>query len=495
MKHNKPSNKMNSKTDIQRAPGDQSQPRPASLGQHSSRRSFLASLAATATISMVPAPLLWARGKPKPAGAGNFRFAQIGCGGRGAIDLQGTIRAGGRLVGLCDVDSVRAKETFAEFPNISKFTDYRRMLDKLDKQIDGVVVATPDHVHAAAALAAIKRGKHVYVEKPLARTFEECQILREAARKHGVVTQMGNQGHSGAGLKLWQMMKDAAAFGEIQHIHVWTHRPKWPQGMTQLPAPEIAPGTLDWQSWLGPQVSRPFASAYLPFDWRGWWDFGCGALGDMACHNMDPAFWIFKLGLPTTIKAQASSPAGIAYPEWSVIDYTFAPTAACPRPIQLTWYDGKTSPHSPPLPPGCHPQLTPGGEGCLIVGSKMSAKGNSHAGAPMLIALGGEPYGKPVKDAELRWTAELKKLTGDNHFGQWIEAALAGKPAAPGSNFEYSAPMTQAVLLGCFALRFPGKELRWDSNTGQFSNCPEANQWLKFQPRAGYSLALQEIDK
>jgi len=260
--------------------------------------------------------------------------------------------------------------------------------------------------------------------------------------------------------------------------------------MTTPPAAEVVPTTLNWDQWLGAQKSRDFSSAYTPYDWRGWWDFGCGAMGDMACHNMDPAFSIFQLGLPTYIKAQTSAPAGIAYPEWSVVDYTFAPTAVYPKPIKMTWYDGKKSPHSPPLPPGCHPELEPGSEGCLIVGSKMSAKGDSHARAPAVIALGNEPYGKAVKAEELKWNKELKKIVGDNHYSQWIEAALACNPKATGSRFEYAAPMTQAILLGCIAQRFPGKELQWDMGNQQFANCPEANPWLKFQPREGYSLSL-----
>ncbi len=461
-----------------------------------SRRSFLSSTAAVAAAAIVPSQV-WGKPKdkngPTPTpkvvsnGTGNFRFAQVGCGGKGSSDLSGTIGAGGRVIGMCDVDSVRAAKEFKEHPDVPVFTDFRKMLDKLDKEIDAVVVSTPDHVHAYAALDAIRRGKHVYVQKPLARTFEECQLLLEASRKHKVATQMGNQGHSGAGLVLWQKMMEADAFGEIQHVHTWSNRPIWPQGMTEVPPAEQAPASLDWDSWIGPQTMRPYAKAYLPFSWRGWWDFGCGAMGDMACHNMDPAFWILKLGLPTTIKAETSAPAGIAYPKWSIIEYTFPPTPVAPKGIKMTWYDGKKM---PPKPAGIHPQLELGDNGCMIVGSKLTAKGGSHASPPIPIALGGQEYSESVKDAEKHWHEVQKTLSGVSHNGSWIEAATTGDFKKAGSNFEYAVPMTQAILLGCIALRFPGKELQWDNEKREFSNLSEANQWLKCKPRDGYDLSI-----
>lgn len=454
-----------------------------------SRRSFLASTAAVAATVVTANGALAKPKKPAsaPAKSDQFRFAQIGCGGKGKGDLTSTIGAGGKLVAMCDVDAARAAKLFEEHAEVPKFTDFRKLLDKLDKEIDAVVVSTPDHVHAAAALDAIRRGKHVYVQKPLARTFSECQTLLEAARKHGVATQMGNQGHSGVGLVLWQKMMEAGAFGEIEHVHTWSNRPIWPQGMTELPEPSEAPDTLDWDSWIGPQKMRPYAKAYLPFNWRGWWDFGCGAMGDMACHNMDPAFWILKLGLPTTIKAEADAPAGIAYPKWSIIEYTFPATPVAPKGVKLTWYDGKKL---PPKPANCHPQLELGDNGCLIVGTKMTAKGGSHASPPIPIALGKQEYGPAVKDVEREWREVQKTLSGGNHYSSWIEAAQSGDSKKAGSNFEYSVPLTQAILLGCIALRFPGQELHWDHAKREFSNLPAANQWLKFQPRKGYDLSV-----
>lgn len=447
-----------------------------------SRRSFLA-LTAAATAGVAAG----AQAQSRAAGGGAFRFAQVGCGGKGAGDMNSMLKGGARIVAMCDVDPARAGKLFKEHPDVPKFTDYRKMLDKFEHQIDGVVVSTPDHTHAYAALDAMRRGKHVYVQKPLARTFQECQRLMEAARKYRLVTQMGNQGHAGAGLLLWEKMMKEGAFGEIREVHTWSNRPVWPQGMTEMPESEPVPEGLDWESWVGPAAMRPFSKAYVPFKWRGWWDFGCGAMGDMACHNMDPAFWILKLGLPETIVAQASAPAGIAYPEWSIIEYTFPRSALCPKGLKLTWYDGKKLPEKPE---GSHPNLQLGGNGCMIVGSKMTAVGGSHAAPPVPMALTGQAYGVPVKEVESHWREELKKLQGCDHYHQWLHAAEARDPSKTASNFDYAAPMTQAILLGCIALRFPGKTLKWDSQKACFANLPEANEWLSSKPRPGYSLDI-----
>lgn len=211
-----------------------------------------------------------------------------------------------------------------------------------------------------------------------------------------------------------------------------------------------------------------------------------GALGDMGCHNMDRIFWIFKLGPPVSVKAQAPTPAGIAFPEWSNVEFTFAPRSVYSKPLKVTWYDGKL----PPMPEGAHPQLQLGDNGCMVTRSKMTVKGASHAAAPYPNAMGGKPYSQAVKEAESHWSDELKDLENDDIYGLWVEAAKAGEPSKPGSNFSYSAPMTQTILLGCIALRFPGKELHWDNDKRQFSDLPEANQWLTLKPRKGYDLSF-----
>jgi len=448
-----------------------------------SRRKLIKSTSALASVSILPSHLLFGKDTP----SNQFRFAQVGVGGKGYSDMNNTIKVGGKLVAMCDVDKERGKKGLSENAATAKtYTDYREMLDKHDKDIDGVVVSTPDHTHACVALDAIKRGKHVYVQKPLARTYQECLALQQASTKHNVVTQMGNQGHAGDGLLLWEEMLKQNAFGEINEVHTWSNRPVWPQGMQSVPAPETAPSSLDFDLWLGPVANRKYSSKYLPFAWRGWWDFGCGAMGDMAVHNMDPAFWIFKLGLPDSVKAETSGPVNHAYPAWSIIELKFNKSPVTGKPMTITWYDGKKLPE---LPAGTHPELTPGGNGCMVVGSKLSALGGSHAGRPRPISITNQAYGPELKETERYWRAEAKKFKGVNHHAQWLEAAKAGDPEAPGSKFDYAAPFTQALLLSCIALRFPGQELKWDQKNERFSNNNEANQFLAFTPRQGFNLS------
>jgi predicted dehydrogenase len=457
--------------------------------QHSvSRRDVLKTAATASAVTILPSGWLYGQGAP----SNQFRFAQVGCGGKGGHDMRGTAGAGGKLVAMVDVDKKRAEKAMKSNAGVAFYTDYRKMLDEQAKNIDAVVVSTPDHMHGAIALAAIKAGKHVYVQKPLARTYQECQVLLDASKKYKVVTQMGNQGHSGDGLKVWQHMVDEKAFGDVAHVDTWSNRPIWAQGQTKLPPGETVPGHLDWDNWLGVASDRPYSGKYLPFAWRGWWDFGAGAMGDMACHTMDPAFWCFKLGLPTTIKAEASAPATVAYPTWSTIQFTFDKSPVTGKPITMTWYDGKRDGQAnlPTLPEGCHPGLKPGGNGCTFIGSKLSAKGGSHAARPTVISVTGKEHGTETKDAEKFWRDKSSEFKGDNHYGKWVNACKEGKSDAPGSHFDYSVPFTQSIILGCLALRFPGDELKWDDEKKQFSNHAEANKWLAMTPRAGHSLTL-----
>lgn len=447
------------------------------------RRLFIGTAAAAAAAAG-SAPNLHADHHKK---GGPLRFAQIGCGGKGSSDLSNTVNNGGKLVAMCDVDSARAGGHFNRYKDVPRYSDYREMLEKHGKDIDAVVVSTPDHVHAVAALAAMKLGKHVYVQKPLARTYGECMALLEATRKYKVVTQMGNQGHAGNGLKLWKKMMDDGAFGDVLELHSWSNRPIWPQGMTKAPGAQEPPKSLDWDSWLGPMEMRPYSKSYLPFSWRGWWDFGAGAMGDMACHNMDPAFWTCQLGLPESIKAEASAPAGVAYPKWSLITFKFPPNKVCPKGITMTWYDGGKRPKPPA---GADPGLNVGGNGCMIVGSKLSAMGGSHAGAPRPIAVGNSFNKEAIGKEASFWNKELGKLKGTDHHREWVDAAKKGDMKGPGSNFEYSAPMSAALALGAVALRFPGQELKWDLKAEKFSNHEEANKWITIDPRDGYSLGV-----
>ena len=447
---------------------------------HLERRSFLKKSTALASVSIIPAHIL--RGENAPSN--QFRFAQIGCGGKGWVDRKGSIEAGGKVIALCDVDRERAKKATDLHSDLPFYEDYRELLDKHEKDLDGVVVTTPDHTHACVGLDAIKRGKHVYIQKPLARTYQECEALYLAAKKHNVVTQMGNQGHAGDGLKVYRQMMAEGLFGDVKEVHAWSNRPIWPQGMQTVPPKAEVPSTLNWDLWLGPAAKRDYAKEYLPFSWRGWWDFGCGAMGDMACHNMDPLYTVFQLGLPKKIKAEVSDAVGVAYPTSSTVHYTFdSPISG--KEMTLTWHDGK---RLPTMPEGAHPELPAGTNGTMILGSKVTVMGGGTAARPRPIAITGESYGSGVKDLERHWREESKKHKAESPYQQWIDSAKLGKENSLASNIDYSVPFTQGILLGCIALRFPGQELHWDNEKKRFSNNKQANKWLKLKPRKGFSL-------
>ena len=256
--------------------------------------------------------------------------------------------------------------------------------------------------------------------------------------------------------------------------------------MKEAPKGDPVPKTLDWTSWLGPMADRPYAKAYLPFSWRGWWDFVAGAMGDMACHNMDPAFWTCELGLPTSIKAQCSAPATVAYPSWSIITFKFPPSKICPKGITMTWYDGKKLPKPPA---GADPKLKVGGNGCMIVGSKMSAMGGSHAGTPSPIGLAPPTTSKRSSAKALTGKTNTRSSRVPTTTGSGLRPPQ-GDPKAPGSNFEYSAPMSASLALGAIALRFPDTELKWDDKARKFTNHSEANKWVTIDPRKGYDLKV-----
>ncbi|MDH4240032.1 MAG: Gfo/Idh/MocA family oxidoreductase, partial [Phycisphaerae bacterium] len=312
-----------------------------------SRRDFMGGAAAVAAFTIVPRHVLGGANNVAPSG--KLNIAAIGSGGMGG----GNINAcrGENIVALCDVDDERAKDTYKRFPNAKKWKDFREMLDK-QKDIDAVIVATPDHTHAVAAMAAMRRGKHVYVQKPLTRTVFEARTLTEAARKYKVATQMGNQGHSGEGVRLICEWIWDGAIGPVREVNAWTNRPIWPQGIDRPGDTPKVPDTLDWDLWLGPAPNRPYHPAYLPFAWRGWWDFGCGALGDMACHLLDPVFSALKLGYPDSVEACATKVNNETFPLASIVRYEFPARGDMP-PVKLNWYDGGMKPPRPAeLEPG-----------------------------------------------------------------------------------------------------------------------------------------------
>jgi predicted dehydrogenase len=377
------------------------------------------------------------------------------------------------------VDMNKAAGTFKRYPGAKVYHDFRAMLEKEDKNIDAVVIGAPDHIHAPAAVMAMKMGKHVYCEKPMAHTIYEARRMAQVAKETGVVTQMGNQGHGGEGLRLyWEFIHDGA-IGTVHEVHVWSDRagtPErawWPQGVRRPEGSEPTPETIDWDLWLGPAKWRPYHSAYAPFKWRGWWDFGCGALGDMAVHNADPAFFALDLDAPTAVEAETSEVNEDTFPIWNIIHYYFP--ARGPRPpVKMTWYDGAKLPPKPEELEG----RRLGSNGILFVGDKGKLLGPSHAGAPRLIPESRmKEYGKPPRT--------LPRSPG--HHREWIEACKAGKPEDAKSGFWYAGPFTEALLVGNLAVRLQ-KRVEWDAETMRSPNCPEADNYITKFYRAQFDL-------
>jgi len=441
-----------------------------------SRREFVGAATAMAAFTYVPKRVL---GQAGGSSANNkLNIAGIGVGGRGGNDIDGV--SSENIVALCDVDLNRASGTFKKHPNAKVYRDFREMLEKEEKNIDAVVIGAPDHVHGPAAIMAMKMGKHVYCEKPMAHTVYEARRMTEVAKETGVVTQMGNQGHAGEGLRLyWEFINDGA-IGSVREVHVWSdragtaERPWWPQGVDRPKGSEPVPEHLDWDLWLGPAKWRPYHSAYVPFKWRGWWDFGCGALGDMAVHNADPAFFALDLDAPTAVEAETSELKDETLPISNIIRFDFPAKGKRP-PVKMTWYDGGKL---PPRPAELEEGRRMGGNGILFVGDKGMLMGGSHAGVPRLIPeTHMKEYGKPPKS--------LPRSPG--HHREWIDACKAGKPEDAKSGFWYAGPFTEALLVGNLAVRLQ-KRVEWDAKTMRSPNCPEADNYITKFYRAGYSI-------
>jgi predicted dehydrogenase len=445
------------------------------------RRQFLASAAAVSTVTIVPRHVLGGAGYTAPSD--KLNIAGIGVGGMGAADLRDMESE--QIVALCDVDWKQAQATFERYPYARKYKDFREMLSQ-EKYIDAVVVATPDHVHAVAAMAAIKAGKHVYCEKPLSHTVYEARKLTEAARQAGVATQMGNQGHASESIRrLCEWIWDGA-IGDVYEVHAWTPHPVWPQGIDRPQETPPVPETLDWDLWLGPAPHRPYHPAYVPAMWRGWWDFGTGGLGDMGCHVLDHVVWSLRLGAPSSVEATHSTfvPSGLTwdkprntetYPRASLVTYRFPAREGFP-PLVLMWYDGGLMPPRPL-------ELADGQEmgdkygGALYVGTKGKILCGSHGanGARIIPEEKMAAYKQPP--------ATLPRSIG--HRKEWISACKGGDK--PGSNFDYAGPLTEMVLLGNIALRM-GQKLNWDSANFQFTGSSDANKYLHRDYRRGWTL-------
>ena len=427
-----------------------------------SRRTFVFGTAITA--ASLPA---WGQRKSKDP----LRIAAIGCGGQARADLGAMRRE--QFVAMCDVDDERAAEVYASYPDVPKYKDFRTMLEKEANNIDAVTVVTPDHMHAPAALMAMDMGKHVYVEKPMAHCIADCRRMNEMAQKTGVVTQMGNQGHSMPGVYELTHMINEGWLGEVKEIQCWTDRPSWPQGVPRPEETMPIPETLDWDLWLGPANNRPYHSIYCPRDWRGWWDFGSGALGDMGCHVLDASYSSLSLGLPELITAEQSDHMPETGPKSSKITMKFPARGDMP-PVTLTWEDGR---NSPPRPEGIAEDVRIGDDkdgGSIFYGTKGMVTCGTYGTSPRFLN----------EEQQADWDAqEQPDYIRDNHQRNWIEACKEGKKA--NSDFAYAAPFTEMVQLGNLACR-AGEPIEYDPKAMRVTSSEKANEFLTDPQREGY---------
>jgi len=455
---------------------------PSEQGGRLSRRRFMSTAAAaTAAFTMVPRHVLGGPNNTPPSE--KLNIAGVGIGGMG----QNNVRAceTENIVALCDVDWRYSAPVFKKYPNARQWKDFRKMLDE-QKDIDAVIVATPDHAHAVVAMAAMKRGKHVYVQKPLTRTVYEARMLTEAARKYKVATQMGNQGHSCDEVRMMCEWIQDGAIGDVTEVHCWTNRPVWPQGIGRPTGTPPVPDSLDWDLWVGPSPMRPYNPAYLPFNWRAWIDFGAGALGDMGCHVMDAAFWSLKLKYPISVQASHSYDVQKmwtrfdnkeTYPRAEVVHYTFPAREGMPE-VKLHWYDGGILPERPEdLEPGRRiPE-----SGSIFVGTKGKILCGTYSNNLRI-------FPETKMKAYKRPPARIPRIPGGNggHEQDWVRACKGG-PAAS-SNFDYSGPFTETVVMGNLAVLNPGKKLLWDGENMKMTNDEQANSYVRPTFRDGWSL-------
>ncbi len=407
-----------------------------------------------------------------------LRIAFIGAGGIGGHHLETTEELGVECPCFCDVDTGRMKKAADLYPQAARYQDYRRMFDKEHKNFDAVMVGTPDHHHYPATMMAMQLGKHVYTQKPLTHTPWEARQLTAAARKYNVATQMGNQGHASEGWRLVYEWVRGGALGDVYETHTWTDRPIWPQGLNRPEEVAPVPANLDWDVWLGPAPERPYADkAYHPFSWRGWWDFGAGALGDMACHTMDGIFWSLDPGHPIAVEPVALTPTTAdAFPQTSIVKWEFARNSWRPG-FEAYWYSGGLKPKLPATLEMGRQLPTSGG---LLMGTKAS----------MLISgdYGNSPRFFPEsKMKEIGKPARMLERS-PGHVEEWVMAAKGEKPIDfPKSRFAYSGPMSETILLGCVSLRV-GRRLEWDGPSMTVTNVPEANQYVNKEYRSGWKI-------
>lgn len=440
-----------------------------------SRRSFLRSTSfASAAAAAFPAIMRAQPGGTSPNG--RLNIACVGVGGRGKEAVESVKDE--NIVAFCDVDEARAAETYGAYPDVPRFRDYREMLDKLGSGIDAVTVSTPDHMHYPIARAALELGKHVFTEKPLTHTIWEARQLARLSREKRVATQMGNQGHANDGTRVLKEWYEGGILGEVTQVHSWTDRPIWPQGVRGPDHSKfipVVPPTLDWNLWLGVAADRPYDPAYVPFKWRGYWDFGTGALGDMGCHILDGAFWALGTRAPSRISALSAKANELSGPTASVICFDI-PAAGSKPAIQWTWYDGGMQPQ---LPGDWESERKLPENGSLIVGTRATVLASTYYESVRIV-----PETKMKELAPSLPPRSLPRIEG-GHFAEWIRACKGG-PAA-GSNFEYASRLTEFCLLSNVAVR-SRRPIEWNADAMEVSNLPEANAFLTKEYRAGFGV-------
>jgi hypothetical protein len=451
-----------------------------------------------------------------------LNIAGIGVGGKGRSDLAGCHTE--NIVALCDVDDERAAPTYQRYPKAARYKDFRQMLDKEGNNIDAVTISSPDHMHAIQANWAMERGKHVYVQKPLTRTVWESRLLRETANRNKVATQMGNQGYSNEGTRQLAEIIWSGEIGNVTEVHAWTNRPVWPQGVTKIPAPEPVRESIAWDLWLGIAEDRPYTSGgpdysrnggfYAPFNWRGFYDFGCGALGDMACHILGAPNLALRLGTPTSVECvMQEGTSDFMFPHRSIIRFDFPARGSMPA-LKLFWYDGlKENPKIDGVPSGewlgdlptvPSPQTADSRERSPFVGpvfdyakfQEVQNNPNKRIPTPNGSVFIGDKgiattgtYGEntrllPVdRMRDYKWPEQfLTRSPG--HYADWIRACKGGEQAC--SNFNVAAPFVEWMLLGVIALRVKGK-LEYDPVKMRFTNNNAANAYLKPTIRKGWT--------
>jgi len=409
--------------------------------------------------------------------------AFVGAAGRGRSNLNRLKTLDVNVVALCDVDwNDEVEKSFEEFPNAKRYKDFRVMLEK-QKDIDAVVISTPDHTHGVIAIMAIAMGKHIYCEKPLAHSLNEVRMITEAARKQGIMTQMGNQGHSDNTIREMIEVVNAGIIGDVTEIVAWCDRPagggsvSFPHGIERPTGNFKVPKSLDWDLWLGPAQDRPYHPLYCPRRWRGFIDFGCGALGDFGCHTLDPSFWALNLGSPDSIIASTTNQLPEVdydtFPTSSIIEYKF-PERGLKPPVKLTWYDGGIL----PVQDERFAEIDFGTNGALLIGEKGMIMHGSHGANPFKVLINGKPveYTTPAQTIE--------RVEG--HHADWINAIKTGK--ASSADFNYGGPLTETVLLGVVASFFRNQRVEWDAQNMKVSNIEDANALIYPEFRKGWKL-------